>query len=84
MSYYNDLMKKATYEQRTILSKLRGLVAEESKLTKELSKYEPMQNEFPTCCRIRRDINEVQARIKKTVEDAKKYGVLVVPYDSLR
>ncbi len=31
----DELMRKATYEQRTVLSRLKGLVAEEKKLIEE-------------------------------------------------
>lgn len=38
MSYYDDLMKKATYEQQRELQRLRALVGERKKLLEETKK----------------------------------------------
>lgn len=108
----DELMRKATPEQRIVLSKLKGLVGEESKLVKEIKMVldssritphlsidgyisEPPANDEKveqvlSNCRssipygTKQRLIDVRGKIKKTVEEATRYGVLVVPYNHLR
>lgn len=109
MTNIDELMEKATGEQRTVLSQLKGLVAEEKKLIEQTKKSQDKENSkrysFPrpepddvfrpmTDKGAREHLSsdyspngrryrEIRGRIKKTTQEAKRQGVLVVSYNDL-
>ena len=106
----DELMKKATYDQRKVLSRLKGFVTQEKKLIEETKKTSDKENSrrynYPSfepddvfrpmtdkqaeehlrsySSSTRKRLEEIQGKIKRTIEEAAKSGVLVVPYDNLK
>lgn len=103
----DELMRKATPEQRMVLSKLKELVGEEKRLMDEARFTYRGSGEMVAYPRLetaddnmvenalannsdkipfgtKQRLIDVKGRIKRTVEEAARYGVLVVPYNNLK